>query len=248
MCSMPRPLIAGNWKMNLNAGESVSLAAGIGSSPSMDVLICPAFPYISECALAKSAPVLIGAQDCSPHGNGAHTGDISASMLADLKCNMVIVGHSERRQDHAEQGGLVKAKMMAAHNAGLKTILCVGETLVERESGNATAIVKQQLDDSVFSACHASNMAVAYEPVWAIGTGKTASADDIEQMHAFIRQYLIETLADGEQISILYGGSVKPTNASEILSIAHVNGALIGGASLKADDFNAIIQAAADIY
>ena len=243
---MPRTLIAGNWKMNGHGPDSISLAAAVeeGERAGLDVLICPAYPFIAQAALAKRHSVQLGAQDCSPHMNGAHTGDVSASMLVDLGCDTVIIGHSERRQDHGEEDGLVEAKLKAANSQGLHVILCVGETLKQREEGKAESVVAQQLSHLENASYTAKNLTVAYEPVWAIGTGKTAGEDEIADMHGFIRKILQQALADGDEIAILYGGSVKPDNALSILSLDNVNGALVGGASLQADDFNAIIEAA----
>lgn len=242
----PRKIIAGNWKMNGLTQDNLSLAAAISPSshPQVDVIIAPAMPYLSQCALAKPDGVYLAGQDCSPHSHGAHTGDASAQMLADNGCSHVIIGHSERRQDHSESNGLIRAKMRAARDAKLIPILCVGETEKEREMGRAQKVVEDQLTESMVEGCTPENMIIAYEPVWAIGTGRTANANDIRAMHHFIRDFLIWPLADGAQMSILYGGSMKPSNAEEILSIENVDGGLIGGASLDAQSFNTIIQAA----
>lgn len=237
-----KPLIAGNWKMNgLSASmdEVDSLLVMLdGALPDdRDVLICPPATLAALMA-AKYADegLLIGGQDCHQNGSGAHTGDISAAMLSDAGASFVIVGHSERRTDHGETSEIVCAKAKAALNAGLTPIICVGETEDERDAGTAIDVVGAQLAASI--PANETEYVVAYEPVWAIGTGKVATAEDIAEMHAFIRKM---TRPD---IRILYGGSVKPANASEILSIENVNGALVGGASLKANDFHPIILAA----
>ncbi|WP_421791547.1 triose-phosphate isomerase [Hyphobacterium sp.] len=234
-----RMLIAGNWKMN---GLSRSLAffdalqPPVATRPDLDVLVCPPATLLAAAA-AKAGPVHIGAQDCHSHESGAHTGDISAAMIKDAGAAYVIVGHSERRADHGETSETVKAKAVAAQMAGLVPIICVGETKNERDAGKARSVVGEQLDASLPDE---APYVVAYEPVWAIGTGLTASTDDIADMHAFIRLQL----KAGDGIQILYGGSMKPANASAILALEDVDGGLIGGASLKADDFTAIIQAA----
>lgn len=237
-----QPLIAGNWKMNgLKAalGEIERLGALMGGRApgDRDVLICPPATLIAAMAAPATAlGVAVGGQDCHAKASGAHTGDISAEMLKDAGAAYVIVGHSERRADHGEASPLVRAKAEAARRAGLVPIVCVGETEGERRAGRAEEIVGGQLAASLPEAAGA--LVVAYEPVWAIGTGLTPTNDDIAAMHAFIRRRV------GGGVRILYGGSVKPSNAEEILAIDNVNGALVGGASLKADDFYAIIRAA----
>ena len=237
-----KPLIAGNWKMNgLQAAraeiESLIKRLG-GSAPSdRDILICPPATLIAGFAAEYSDEAIqIGGQDCHAKASGAHTGDVSAEMLADAGAAFVIVGHSERRADHGEKDGDVKAKAEAAFRAGLTPIICVGETREQREAGKALDIVGAQLAGSLPETTE--EYVVAYEPVWAIGTGLTPTNDDIAEMHAFIRG---KTPAGTR---ILYGGSVKPDNAKEILAIANVDGALVGGASLKAEDFFRIIDAA----
>ena len=237
-----KPLIAGNWKMNGLAAASAEIDALIrklgGSAPDdRDVLICPPATLVAAFA-AKYADeaIQIGAQDCHPKASGAHTGDVSAEMLADAGAAYVIVGHSERRADHGETDALVKAKAEAAFRAGLTPIICVGETKDEREAGKALDVVGAQLDGSLPET--GETYVVAYEPVWAIGTGLTPTNHDIGEMHDFIRS---RTPAGTR---LLYGGSVKPGNAKEILAITNVDGALVGGASLKADDFHPIIAAA----
>ncbi len=237
-----KSLIAGNWKMNglASAGREVDALLGKlgGAVPAdRDVLICPPMTLVAAFAAKYSDEGLqIGGQDCHQNVSGAHTGDVSAQMLADCGASHVIVGHSERRADHGESDALVKAKAAAALQAGLTPIICVGETREEREAGKATDVVGEQLAGSLPET--GAPYVVAYEPVWAIGTGLTPTNDDIAEMHDFIRA---KTPLGAR---LLYGGSVKPGNAHEILRISNVNGALVGGASLKADDFYAIIAAA----
>lgn len=239
-----KKLIAGNWKMNLTAGEAKSLADTISSSaekyPQVDFLVCPAFVHIPVVRQAVRDNLAIGAQDCAATENGAHTGDVSASMLQDIGCKAVIIGHSERRANHGEKENILAQKIRQALAQDLHIIYCVGETLEQRENGKAQDIVGAQLENILTDALSSGNLTIAYEPVWAIGTGKTASTDDIAGMHSFIRGTLKEKLESGAQIRILYGGSVKPSNAGDIFTIDNVNGALIGGASLKSADFLAI--------
>ena len=244
------PLIAGNWKMN---GVRASLAeveklAGLlaGSQPRCVVALCPPATLIAAMnRIGAPGGIVIGAQDCHPAASGAHTGDLSAPMLADAGALMVIVGHSERRTDHGETDDLVRAKAVAALDAGLTPIICVGETRAERESGQADAVVSRQLAASVPDQAAEAEIVVAYEPVWAIGTGLTPTSADIAEMHKSLRNQLVERFgAKGQTIPLLYGGSLKPANAREILAIENVNGGLVGGASLLADDFFAIISAA----
>ena len=247
MSSTIRPLIAGNWKMNglrASMAEFEAMVAGaskvIGKA---DLLVCPPATLIAAFAakLSGSKGVAIGGQDCHPKPSGAHTGDISAEMLADAGATAVIVGHSERRADHGESDGLVRQKAEAAWRAGLTAIVCIGETQGQRDAGQTLDICRGQLQGSLPDGSRADNLVVAYEPVWAIGTGLTPTAKDVEQIHQFIRETLIARFKDeGSRIRILYGGSVKPTNARELMGVANVNGALIGGASLKAVDFLAI--------
>ncbi len=244
-----RPLIAGNWKMNGGKGSLIeieAIKAAVGGEPSVDVAICPPATLISRAAtLAGTSPIQIGGQDCHAKASGAHTGDLAAEMLADAGATMVIVGHSERRADHAEDDTTVRAKAEAAWRAGLTAILCVGETEAERRAGDALDVVADQLAGSVPDGATAGNLVIAYEPVWAIGTGLTPTGDDIAEMHAHVRNLLAARFpGDGAQIRVIYGGSVKPDNAAEIFAIEGVNGALVGGASLKAGDFLAIIAAA----
>lgn len=246
----PRPLIAGNWKMNMLSAEGWALADAVVQGagrlpPSVEILVCPPATLIGLLAEAvKDTPVALGAQDCHMKPSGAHTGDIGAPMLADLGCRYVIVGHSERRADHAETSALVRAKAEAALSAGLAAIVCVGETWPEREAGKTASVITAQLADSLPAGASAANLVVAYEPVWAIGTGKTATPPQVAEVHALIRRELRSRLKDAEGVRILYGGSVKPANAGELLGVADVDGALVGGASLKAEDFLAIAAAA----
>jgi triosephosphate isomerase len=237
----PRPLVAGNWKMNGLAASEAELAriiAGAGACR-CDLMVCPPATLIVEfAAAARGSPVGIGGQDCHPDSSGAHTGDIAAEMLADAGARAVIVGHSERRADHHETDALVRAKALAARRAGLTAIVCVGEQRAEREAGRTLGIVGGQLDGSLPDGASAANLVVAYEPVWAIGTGLTPTPADVAEVHGFIRRRLGARFgAEGGGIRILYGGSVKPANAKELLGVAEVNGALVGGASLKAVDF-----------
>jgi triosephosphate isomerase len=247
MTSTLRPLIAGNWKMNglkSSMAEFDAVLAGASKvAGKADLVVCPPATLIAMFAwkLQGSAHVAIGGQDCHPNASGAHTGDISAEMLADAGASAVIVGHSERRADHGESDGLVRQKAQAAWRAGLTAIVCVGETKEQRDLGQNLQVCGGQLEGSLPDGSRADNLVVAYEPVWAIGTGLTPTAKDIEQIHAFIRNFLTSRFNDeGKRIRILYGGSVKPSNARELLGVANVNGALIGGASLKAVDFLAI--------
>ena len=241
-----RPLVAGNWKMNGLAASESELAKIIkGAAPlkgKADLMVCPPATLITEFAAAARGSVLeIGGQDCHADASGAHTGDIAAEMLADAGARAVIVGHSERRTYHHETDAQVRAKALAALRAGLTAIVCVGEQRAEREAGKTLAVAGRQLDGSLPDGATASNLVIAYEPVWAIGSGLTPTPADVAQVHAFIREKLTERYgAEGGGIRILYGGSVKPGNAKELLTIADVNGALVGGASLKADDFLAI--------
>lgn len=237
-----KSLIAGNWKMNgLSAavGEIDALLVKFsGSSPDdRDVLICPPATLLAHFASTYSDEgLMFGGQDCHAETSGAHTGDLSAVMLADAGAAYVIVGHSERRTDHGESDAQVKAKAEAALSAGVTPIICVGESKAQRDGGTALSVVEAQLKGSLPEGNQ--TVVVAYEPIWAIGTGVTPTNDDIAQMHAHIRQIC------GIETRLLYGGSVKPSNAQEILTLKNVNGALVGGASLKADDFHPIIQAA----
>ncbi len=247
---MPKSLIAGNWKMNGLGGalaEADAMAADLAAQPAAcDVLICPPFTLIDRLAatLADSA-IAVGAQDCHAKASGAHTGDISVAMLADAGAHAVIVGHSERRADHGETSPDVRAKADAVIAGGLTAIICIGETEAQRDAGQTLTVVLGQLAESIPDNGHAANMIIAYEPVWAIGTGRTPTTLDVATVHAAIRDALIQRLGDGLEVRILYGGSVKPDNAAELLALPNVNGALVGGASLKAKDFLGIIRAAA---
>ncbi len=242
-----RPLIAGNWKMNgliASMTEFEAMIAGASTvTAKADLLVCPPATLIAAFAvkLAGSKGVAIGGQDCHPKASGAHTGDISAEMLADAGANAVIVGHSERRADHGESDALVRQKAEAAWRAGLTAIVCIGETQSQRDAGRTLDICGDQLQGSLPDGARADNLVVAYEPVWAIGTGVTPTAKDVEQIHKFIRETLDGRFnGEGARMRILYGGSVKPSNAGELMRVANVNGALVGGASLKAADFLAI--------
>ena len=210
-----------------------------------DVLICPPATLLSQMSdLLAGSVVKTGGQDCHAKSSGAHTGDISAEMLADAGCAFVIVGHSERRTDHGETDADVKAKALAVVEAGLTPIICIGETQAQREAGETLKVLESQLRGSVPTSLTGTEQVVAYEPVWAIGTGLVPEIEDIREAHAHIRKVLTEMgVADADQVKLLYGGSVKPGNAKEILSVANVNGALVGGASLKAVDFLGIIRA-----
>jgi triosephosphate isomerase len=245
------PLVAGNWKMNgltaaLAEARRVRERLGEASfATGVEAMICPPATLIAELAReAAGSRLLVGAQDCHVAAKGAHTGDVSAEMLKDAGAGAVIVGHSERRADHGERDGDVKAKAAAAHRAGLTAIVCIGETAGERRAGLTLAVVGRQLAGSLPEGARADNTVVAYEPVWAIGSGLTAKPGDVAEVHGFLRRALEERLgAEGERVRILYGGSVKPDNAHELLAIENVNGALVGGASLVAADFLAIITA-----
>jgi triosephosphate isomerase len=245
-----RRLIAGNWKMNglqqSGAAELALLQQQVAAAkPAAEVVVCPPATLVASfAAAARGSGIGIGGQDCHPKASGAHTGDISAEMLADAGATYVIVGHSERRADHGETDALVRAKAEAAHRAGLTAIICVGETLEQRDAGETIEVVSSQVAGSVPEAATAANTVIAYEPVWAIGTGRTPTNDDIAAVHAAIRARLAERLSGGADFRILYGGSVKPSNAKEILTLKDVDGALVGGASLKAADFWPIVQAA----
>lgn len=245
--SQIRPLVAGNWKMNGLSGSNGEFEKIVGGAARLagraDLMVCPPFTLIARFASTAGA-VAVGGQDCHPQPSGAHTGDIATEMLADAGARAVIVGHSERRADHHESDALVRAKALAALRAGLTAIVCVGETRAQREAGETLRVVGGQLAGSLPEGATGANLVVAYEPVWAIGTGLTPTPADVAEVHGFIRRTLSERFgAGGAKIRILYGGSVKPSNARELLGVADVNGALVGGASLKADDFLAIAAA-----
>ena len=246
----PKPLVAGNWKMNGSAASRAliaEIAEGYGADlrAKADLLVCPPAVLIPLAAeAAKGSGIAVGGQDCHMKTAGAHTGDIAAAMLAEAGASFVIVGHSERRTDHAETDAIVKAKAEAALAAGLVAIVCVGETKDEREAGRAPAVVEGQVRGSLPAGASAANTVIAYEPVWAIGTGLVPTAADVEAMHADIRRVLGDLVAgEAAGLRILYGGSVKPGNAKELLGIANVDGALVGGASLVAKDFLGIAGA-----
>lgn len=246
-----KKLIAGNWKMNGLTADGVALAKGIATEvkalgkPQCEFLVCPPFTLLSAVKKSlRGAKVALGAQDCHFNVKGAHTGDISPLMLTDLGCSYVILGHSERRADHSESNELVCKKAVAAHQAGLKAVICIGETLEQRDAGKTIDVCTQQILGSVPDNATSANTVIAYEPVWAIGTGKTPTAQDVEDVHAAVRKVLAKKLGKGNanKMRILYGGSVKPSNAKEFLSLPDVDGALIGGASLKVEDFIAIAK------
>ena len=244
-----KPLVAGNWKMNgtrESLNELKAMGAGVEAlSAKIDTLICPpaTLLYVAT-ALLTDSKLQIGAQDCHTQQSGAYTGDVSAAMIADCFGTYAIVGHSERRTYHKEDDALVRAKAEAAIAADLTAIVCIGETEAERKSGATLDVLKTQLAGSVPDGATAKSVVIAYEPVWAIGTGLTPTATDVEEAHAFMRAELKARFgAEGGKMRILYGGSVKPSNAAELMAIANVDGALIGGASLKSSDFLAICQA-----
>jgi triosephosphate isomerase len=249
MASILRPLVAGNWKMNGLSGsvtELEKILAGAGRfAAQAELMICPPATLVAQFAkTARGSGVAIGGQDCHAAASGAHTGDLSAEMLADAGASAVIVGHSERRTDHHETDAQVRAKAQAAWRAGLLAILCIGETRAQREAGETLKVVGSQLAGSVPDGATAANLVIAYEPVWAIGTGLTPTPADVAEVHAFIRKALRERFREeGAKVRILYGGSVKPSNARELFAVPDVNGGLIGGASLKADDFLGIAAA-----
>lgn len=248
--SKPHPLVAGNWKMNGmrdSVKEAQNLAERLAGADDVnaEVMICPPALLVAQFSkeLASSA-ILIGGQDCHSESSGAHTGDIAAEMLADAGASAVLVGHSERRADHGETNEEVRAKAAAAHRAGLTAIICVGETENQRKGGETLDVISKQLKGSIPPGASAQNTVIAYEPVWAIGTGLTPTVDDIGEVHAHIRSQLGDALGQGDAsaMRILYGGSVKPDNAAELMAVENVNGALVGGASLKSDDFWGIVS------
>lgn len=245
-----RPLVAGNWKMN-GTGESLTelraIAAGLSSDlgRKLDAVICVPATLLSRAAetLSGETTVGLGGQDNHFNVSGAHTGDISAQMLKEAGASHVIIGHSERRTDHRETNNIVKAKTEAAWAAGLVAIVCVGETADERQAERTLEVIGTQLAGSLPEGAHAENTIIAYEPVWAIGTGLTPTLQDVHAAHSFMREQLAERFGvAGSHMRLLYGGSVKPSNAAELLGIADVDGALVGGASLKASDFLAICE------
>lgn len=248
MAAKVTPLVAGNWKMNGLSGSVAELSKIIaGAGPlggQADLMVCPPATLIGTFAQAvRGSAVLIGGQDCHADASGAHTGDIAAEMLADLGAKAVIVGHSERRTDHHETDTQVRTKALAARRAKLIAIVCVGEHRGERETGETLRVVGRQLAGSLPDGATAANLVVAYEPVWAIGTGLTPTPADVAEVHGFIRRQLTDRFGgEGGSVRILYGGSVKPSNAKELMAVADVNGALVGGASLKSDDFLGIAK------
>ncbi len=246
---MRRKLIAGNWKMNGLRDTGVALARALAERAraagplGADLLVCPPTPLLVPVGEAlRGSAVALGGQDCHGARAGAHTGDVSAEMLKDAGCDYAIVGHSERRADHGESNATVRAKAEAARAAGLTPIVCVGEREDERATGRALAVIERQVSDSLPRVGNPANLVIAYEPVWAIGTGRTATPDDVAEAHAHIRALLARLLgaATAEALRILYGGSVNPANAAELLAVAGVDGALVGGASLDAEAFWAI--------
>ena len=240
-------LAAGNWKMNGTPSALAEVAALLAAhpAPGCQILLCPPATLLAQMAwAARGTPLLLGAQDCHAKASGAHTGDISAMMLEEAGASHVIVGHSERRSDHAETDAAVNAKAAAAARAGLIAIVCIGETEAERNAGATLDVIGRQLDGSLPEGATAANIVVAYEPVWAIGTGRTPTLAEIAEVHGFIRTRLSGQIgAEAAGVRLLYGGSVKPSNAAEIFALPHVDGALVGGASLKAADFGAIVAA-----
>ena len=246
-----RPLVAGNWKMNGLVASLAEIAAirdavAAGSVGGAEILLCPPATLLMAAAkLCEGAPIGFGGQDCHEAASGAHTGDIAAEMLKDAGASYVIVGHSERRADHGETDSIVRAKVAAGLRAGLSVILCVGETQAERDAGEAMSKVSRQLSQSLPQDVPAARLVIAYEPVWAIGSGVTATPKDVAAMHGFLRERLEHDLpGSAATVRILYGGSVKSANAAELLGVANVDGALVGGASLKATEFLQI----ADVY
>ena len=244
-----RKLAAGNWKMNGTRAALAEVSALIAAqpAPACDMLLCPPATLLAPmAALAAGSALEVGGQDCHPETAGAHTGDISAAMLADAGASYVILGHSERRADHGETDALVRTKAEAAIAAGLIAIVCLGETEGQRDAGDTLAVIGAQLDGSVPATATAATLVIAYEPVWAIGTGRTPTLAQIAEVHAFLRVRLLARIgAEARGVRLLYGGSVKPSNAAEIFAVPDVDGALVGGASLKAADFGAIIAALA---
>ena len=244
-----RKLVAGNWKMNgsiAGLGEIVTIAEAAREMPGVDVAICPSFTLVAPAVTRAAGAVRIGGQDCHEAAHGAHTGNVSAAMLKEAGARLVIVGHSERRTEQGETDEQVRAKAAAALAADLDAIVCVGESAAEREAGRHLDVVARQLAGSLPEPSRLAELVIAYEPIWAIGTGKVATAADVRTMHAAIRARLIERFGDGgARLRILYGGSVKADNAAELFAVADVDGALVGGASLTAAQFTPIIRAAA---
>jgi triosephosphate isomerase len=245
-----RKLIAGNWKMNGLKADGLTLVRDLvrraaAKEPAAELVVCPPATLLMSVAEALAGSVIaLGGQDCHSEPEGAHTGDVAAPMLRDAGCRYVILGHSERRAEHHESDALIRAKATAARKAGLRVILCIGETAEQRDQGHTLAVVAQQLSGSLPQGLGAEEIVIAYEPVWAIGTGRTPTPGDVESVHAHIRAQLKGRVADPAAVRILYGGSVKPANARELQAAGDVDGALVGGASLAADDFWAIAMAA----
>lgn len=245
---MQKPLIAGNWKMNAGGADGLALARALLASRPEDgavdlVVFPPALVLARIAGLLEGQGIGVGGQDCHPASSGAHTGDLSAEMLAEAGAGWVLAGHSERRQDHGEGDDLVRAKAEAAHRAGLVCVICVGETECERDRGETLDVLSRQIAGSTPPSAGPLNTVIAYEPVWAIGTGRTPGLDDVAEAHAHIRATLESRIRGGKEIRILYGGSVKPDNAAALLAVADVDGALVGGASLDAASFLAIAGA-----
>jgi len=252
MTAARRPMIAGNWKMNGLKSDSRKLASALArhmikrQKPGFDMVISPPFPLLAQTAeILKGSGIRLGAQDCHFNPSGAHTGDVSPELLKNIGCKYVIVGHSERRTDHAEKDAIIRSKADAALRAGLTAIVCIGETLQQRDAGRTLSVNRRQLTGSLPAGATAKNTVIAYEPVWAIGTGKVATPQQAQDVHAAIRQDLTKILGPNEatKMRILYGGSMKPGNAAELLALPDVDGGLIGGAALNADDFWAIARA-----
>ena len=251
MARTRRPLIAGNWKMNGLRADALALAGELAAGmrqaawSDREMLICPPATLLAAVAEAvKGSGIFVGSQDCHAKASGAHTGDLAAEMLRDAGASHVLVGHSERRTDHAETDAIVRAKAEGAWRAGLLPVVCIGETLAEREAGRTLSVLETQLSGSVPAGATAAKLVVAYEPVWAIGTGKTPTTAEVAAAHAHIRKVLGTLMGDAGAVRLLYGGSVKGSNAVELLAAGDVDGALVGGASLKADEFLAIAKAA----
>lgn len=249
---MRKKFIAGNWKMNTRSIDGELLASalvkGLAGETGVDVAVCPPFPFLSRIAqVVRGTPIQLGAQNCYPKDDGAFTGEVSPAMLVDVGCQLVIVGHSERRQIFKESDAFINEKVHAALNAKLKVILCIGETLDERKANRTEAVLDAQLTGSLakITVEHLQNMVLAYEPVWAIGTGVNASKEQAQEAHAFVRRRVGQLCGEpaAQRVVIQYGGSVKPSNAVELLSQPDVDGALVGGASLVAGDFLAIVRA-----
>lgn len=240
---MPRKLAAGNWKMNGTAAD-LAVIAGLAEahpSPAVDILICPPATLLARAG--GHGAIAVGGQDCHAKTSGAHTGDIAAAMLKDAGATHVITGHSERRTDHNETDDMIAAKSQAAYDAGLIAVICIGETLEQRDAGTTLDVIDRQLTGSVPDAATAANTVIAYEPVWAIGTGKVPTTEQIAEVHSHIRTRLAARFSDADGMRILYGGSVKASNAADIFAVKDVDGALVGGASLTQADFSPIITA-----